>query len=384
MSWRVPLCDLNFDDAEREAVLRVLASKWLSMGPETEAFEREMAEGLGVAHAVAVTNGTAALHLALLAAGIRPGDAVAQPAVNFVAAANMTLAVGAVPVFVDAESPGAPWIDPEALARAFRERPGRIKAVVVMHYGGYACRMVELRGLCEREGAVLIEDACHGIGGQALDAEGRAIPLGTWGLAGCFSFFSNKNMATGEGGMLVCASEDLAHKARALRSHGMTTLTWDRHRGHASGYDVAAHGFNYRIDELRAALGREQWKKLPAANEARRERTRSYLARLQPLNARGWRFVGQDDRVLDQSSAHLLAAVAPDAETRDRAAQVLAEKGIQTSRHYPFLPDFTAFHGSVGPDALPHARAFCECVLTLPLYPGLSEQAIDEMARELL
>lgn len=187
---KISLSDIDFGIEEEQAVLRVLRGKWLSMGQETEDFEREFAGYMGVKHAVAVSSGTAALHLAMLALGIGPGDAVLQPALNFVAAANMTLAVGAVPVFVDICSLAEPTISPESILDALSTDDGvflkskshsnpssiihhppstihnsRIAAVVVMHYGGYPCRMDEIAAICRERGLALIEDACHAVGG---------------------------------------------------------------------------------------------------------------------------------------------------------------------------------------------------------------------------
>ncbi len=164
--WRIPLSDLDYGEEEKEAVLRVLASKWLTMGPEVQAFEREFAEFLGVKHALAVANATAALHLAYLALGLGPGDEVIQPALNFVAAANMTVAVGAAPVFADIVGLDEPTIDPQDIERKITPRT---KAVVVMHYGGYLCRMSEISDLCRRRGLALIEDACHAVGARYLN-----------------------------------------------------------------------------------------------------------------------------------------------------------------------------------------------------------------------
>jgi dTDP-4-amino-4,6-dideoxygalactose transaminase len=156
--WRIPLSDLSFGADEEEAVLRVLRSRWLSMGPEVQAFEQEFASLLNVKHALAVANGTAAIHLAYAAAGLGPGDEVIQPAINFVAAANMTMAVGATPVFADIIGLREPTIDPAEIERLITPRS---KAVVVMHYGGYVCHMAEINALCRERGLLVIEDACH-------------------------------------------------------------------------------------------------------------------------------------------------------------------------------------------------------------------------------
>jgi dTDP-4-amino-4,6-dideoxygalactose transaminase len=391
MNWEVPLSDLDFGPEEEAAVLRVLRSGWLSQGPETEAFEQEFARYLGVRHAIAVANGTAALHLALLGLGIGPGDAVIQPGVNFVSAANLTVAVGAEPVFADICGLDEPTISPESVAQAIREcrTAGEVqpRALIVMHYGGYPCRMRELKALCREHGRLLIEDACHGVGASVqMGAEGM-VRLGALGDAGCFSFFANKNLVTGEGGMVTTDSDELAEKIRLLQSHGMTTLTWQRHQGHAASYDVVRHGLNYRFDELRAALGRVQLGKLDQNNSRRRKLTRLYHRQLAPLKNNDWTIAFQAFAQTDltvRSSAHLLTVVAPDTEKRWKCASALKEKRIQSSLHYPFIPEFSAFSELGSNMELGVSRLFSKRTITLPLYPAMSKNQVTAVTRTLI
>ena len=215
-SWNIPLSDLDYGQEEMDAVARVLRSKWLSMGPEVESFEAEFAALQSASYALAVSSATAGLHLSFLAAEIGPGDEVIQPALNFVATANMTVACGATPIFADIISLAEPTIDPANVAGLITPRT---KAVVVMHYGGNLCRMAELLTLCRKRNLFLIEDACHAVGARYHDALGQP-PHGTMagsiGDVGTFSFFANKNMVTGEGGMIVTNREDLAAKVDCL------------------------------------------------------------------------------------------------------------------------------------------------------------------------
>lgn len=364
MSDPIPLSDLDYGDEEEEAVLRVLRSKWLSTGPEVQHFEREIAALVGVRHAVAVANGTAALHLALLALGIGPGDEVIQPAVNFVAAANVTRSVGAKPVFADIVGPEEPVLDP---AEVERLATPRTRAVVVMHYGGYATRLVEIAAICRVRGWALVEDACHALGSRAAGdpaAPGRM--AGSLGDVSCFSFFSNKNLAIGEGGMVATDRDDLLAAVTRLRSHGMTSLSWDRHRGHASSYDVVANGYNYRMDDLRAALGRAQLRKLLRNNERRRALAGAYRARLRRLPGVSIPFT---DAAVEDSACHLMAVLAPDAEVRHTVADALRQRRIQTSLHYPCVTGFSAFAGSAGDP--PRSADYASRTLTLPLFPTL-------------
>ena len=372
--WRIPLSALDYGGEEADAVQRVIASKWLSMGPEVQAFEQEFTAMQEAKHALAVSSATAGLHLSLLALGVGPGDEVIQPALNFVAAANMTVAVGAAPVFADICSLDEPTIDPGEVDRLISPRT---KAVVVMHYGGSLCRMGELTELCAARGIAIVEDACHAVGVAYHDARNRwpnGIMAGSIGDLSAFSFFSNKNIAAGEGGMVVTNRADLAECVRLLRSHGMTTLTWDRHKGHADSYDVVNPGYNYRLDELHAALGRAQLKKLNRNNQRRRERLALYREALRLLG--GWTMPFAD--TIDSSSGHLMVIVAPDPDVRERAVHALREAGIQSSMHYPCIADFTGFAGG-SDEELEVTRQFTRRAITLPLYPTLNPDRINHI-----
>lgn len=372
--WRIPLSDLDYGPEEEEAVRAVLRGKWLSMGPQVQAFEREFAQHVGVEHAFAVANATAALHLAYLALGLGPGDEVIQPAVNFVAAANMTVAAGARPVFADIAGLDLPILGP---ADVERQITPRTKAVVVMYYGGYFGRTAEILDLCRRRGLALVEDACHAVGARCRELGGRM--AGGIGEAACFSFFSNKNLATGEGGMVVTNRADVAERVRLLRSHGMTSLTWDRHRGHASSYDVRAQGYNYRLDEIHAALGRVQLRKLAANNERRGRLVREYRRLLADLP--GWTVPFAHDS--GDSAYHLMVAVAPDQAARARAAAALREAKIQSSLHYPSVPSFTAF-SAAGTDGPSLSAEFGRRALTLPLYPTMTLDQVGTVCTTLV
>src|SRR5262245_36660725 len=259
--WRVPLADVAVDAELAEAALETVRSGWWSMGPRVEEFERAFAEFCRARHAVAVSSGTAALHLALLAAGCGPGDEVIVPSLTFVAVANVIVHTGADPVFCDIVGPDELNLDPEDIESAVTPRT---KAVVPLHYGGFPCAMDALGELAARHELAVVEDAAHAPG-----ATWRGRACGTLGLAGCFSFFANKNLPVGEGGMVVTDDDEVAGRLRLLRSHGMTTVTWDRHRGHASSYDVVTAGFNYRLDEMRAAVGLVQLRRLTQENASR-------------------------------------------------------------------------------------------------------------------
>ena len=360
MEWRVPLADVRLGPEEESAVLDVLRSGWLTMGGVTQAFEQEFAAFVGAKHAFAVTNATAALHLACMAVGLGEGDEVIVPSLTFVATANAVRYTGANVVFADIESEDWLCICPRSIEEKINERT---RAIVVMHYAGFACDMPEILRVAKKYHLAVIEDAAHAVG-ACLDGK----PLGTWGDVGCYSFFGNKNMTTAEGGVLVTDDDRLADKVRILRSHGMTTLTWDRHQGHASTYDVVDLGYNYRIDEIRAALGREQLKKLPAGNVRREvlvERYREELA--ERLPALGLPF--SEKRGL--SSQHIFPVLLPEGVDRQSFREALKADGIQTSFHYPPVHHFRIYRQEG--EALWMTETAARRQVTLPLFPGMTD-----------
>jgi dTDP-4-amino-4,6-dideoxygalactose transaminase len=368
MNWRVPLSDIDFGAEEEQAVQRVVRGRWLSMGEETQHFEAEFASFIGCKHAIAVTNATAALHLACLAVGLKPTDEVILPSLTFVATANAVRYVGAIPVFADIE--GLDWltISPAAIERCVTENT---RAILVMHYAGYACDMPAIMEIARRHGLAVIEDSAHAVG-SAL--EGRR--LGTWGKIGCFSFFSNKNMTTGEGGMLATDDDALAERLRILRSHGMTSLSWDRHQGHAWSYDVVDLGYNYRIDEMRSALGRVQLRKLKTNNERRAALTGSYrelLAELAPEVQLP--FAAQRGT----SCYHILPILLPENSDRIQFMEGMKARGVQTSIHYPPVHLFRSYRAGVEATtpALSITEAAASSEVTLPLYPGMLDTDVE-------
>jgi dTDP-4-amino-4,6-dideoxygalactose transaminase len=374
--WRIPLSVLDYGAEEADAAQRVIASKWLSMGPEVLAFEREFAAMNAAQHAFAVSSATAALHLAIHAIGVGPGDEVIQPAINFVASANMTIAAGATPVFADICSPAEPTLDPREVERLITPRT---KAIIPMHYGGNLCRMHELLELCKARGIALIEDSCHAVGAAYEDAKRRpphGLMAGSIGDLGTFSFYANKNLACGEGGMVVTNRADLAENIQMLRSHGMTRSSWERHQGRAGSYDIALPGFNYRLDELHAAIGRAQLAKLMGGNAKRRQLLARYRQGLHGHD--GWSMVFAD--AIEFSSGHLMVAVAPDANTRARAVHALREARIQSSMHYPSIVEFSGFRGRFG-EVLKLSHEFAHRAITLPMHPGLDAEHVDEIVQ---
>jgi dTDP-4-amino-4,6-dideoxygalactose transaminase len=364
MNWRVPLSDIDFDEAESLAVQNVLKSRWLTMGKVTQEFETSFAAHVETGHAIAVTNATAALHLSCLALGLGPGDEVIVPSLTFVATANAVRYVGATPIFADIVSPDNLNISPDAVRASITPRT---RAIIVVHYAGYPCDMDAILSIAKQNGLFVIEDAAHAIGSKLT---GRS--LGTWGDIGCFSFFSNKNMTTGEGGMMITDNDELAQKLNRLRSHGMTSLTWDRHKGHAYSYDVVDLGYNYRIDEIRAAIGLVQLSKVERNNERRRTLTQVYRDALQELTP-------QVDVPFQNhpgtTSAHIMPILLPKNTKRPEFIDGMKASGIQTSIHYPPIHTFTSYKDGVAWN-LPVTEDVAGREITLPLYPAMSDDDV--------
>lgn len=361
MTWRVPLFDLDYGEAEAQAALAVLASGWLTMGAATQTFEAEFAERCGVRHAIAVANATAALHLACCALDIGPGDEVIVPSLTFVATANAVLYTGATIRFADIIGSHDLTIAPASIEAQITPQT---KAIIVMHYAGYPCQMRAIADIGSRHGLAIIEDAAHAPGASLHNRS-----LGTWGDIGCFSFFSNKNLSTGEGGMLITDRDDVATTIRTMRSHGMTSVTLDRHKGHAFSYDVVALGYNYRIDEIHAALGSVQLRKLAANNAKRRALTARYRETL--ANVVNIPFATAEG----DAACHILPVLLPPHVVRAAFMTQMRQQGIQTSIHYPPVHQFSYYRRRYPDVNLPHTEAVGQREVTLPLYPTMTQEA---------
>ena len=374
--WKARLSELEFDEKECEAVLDAIASEWITAGPRTRTFEERFAAMAGTAEAVAVSNGTAALFLALKAAGVGPGDEVLCPALTFVATAAAAIHCGATPVFVDIRSFEDPTMDPVDAARKITSRT---KAILPVHYAGIPADMKALTALARTYGLALVEDVAHAPGARY---DGRA--CGSFGDAGCFSLFGNKNITTGEGGMITTNDPKLAERLRLLRSHGMTVNSWDRDRGRPAHYDVVEIAHNFRFDDIRASIGLAQLAKLEGFNRRRAALAECYRQRFAALDmdiVLPFADLGRER----EPSHHIYPVVFADAEERDNVEAGLREDGIQTSIHYQPIHRFSAFRERAAGVSLPVTEAFASHELTLPLYPSLKveqiETIVDAVAR---
>jgi len=377
MNWKVPLFDLDIGKEEIEAISRVIDSKWISMGQVTREFEREFAQRHGAKHGIAVCNCTAALHLALKALGIGKGDEVICPSLTFVATANSILYTGATPVFADIVDKDNLNVSPYDIESKINEKT---KVILVVHYAGFPCDMDRIMEIARKYNLFVIEDAAHAPGAEyySKKRKGKREKVGTIGDIGCFSFFSNKNMTTGEGGMVVTNNDEFADKIRIMRSHGMTSLTWDRYKGLSYNYDVIELGFNYRMDEMRAALGLVQLKKLDKNNERRKKLWKLYKEKLNDIEEVNIPFL----KFSGISSYHIFPILLSQKINREDFIQYLRTKGIQTSIHYPPIHLFSYYKKLLrSNDNLPLTEYVGRKEVTLPLFPAMREDDVDYIVK---
>ncbi|MGW3185973.1 DegT/DnrJ/EryC1/StrS family aminotransferase [Kitasatospora sp. NPDC001119] len=365
LPWNRPL--IGEDDIAN--VVATLRSGWLTHGPNASAFEQAVREDLGVEDAFAVSSCTAALHLALLAAGIGPGDEVITPSLTFCAAPNAMLQVGARPVFVDVE-PATLNTNPEAVHAAITPRT---KAIVAMHYGGHPCDLRALRHLANEHGLLLVEDAAH-----ALLACRDGLRAGSVGDLAVFSFYANKVLTSGEGGMLV-GRADLVAKARLLGRHGIDSSAWKRHgKGNTADYDVTVPGLKYVMSDLNAALGLSQYRKLAAFTARRAEIAASYTAALADLP-------GLTTPAVLPGVQHgwflYPILVDPAAAPLDRtclAERLQTEHRIATSIHFRPVHTLHAYRNT-SHHLLPVTERAAARQLSLPCYPAMTDHDVDRV-----
>jgi dTDP-4-amino-4,6-dideoxygalactose transaminase len=366
MRWKYPLSDIDLGREEEREVLKVLRSKWLSTGPVTERFEKAYSHYLGGGFAVAVSNGTAALHLALACMDLKQGDEVILPSLTFVATANAVLYVGGKPIFADIVSTDDLNISPEEIEKKVSKRT---KVILVMHYGGYPCDMESILAIAKKHRLQVVEDAAHAPG-----SEYHGEKCGTLGTMGCFSFFSNKNLVTGEGGMVFTRNQAFAERVRTMRSHGMKALSWDKYRGHLSSYDIGDLGYNYRTTEIQSALGLVQLRKLNRNNQKRRRLVEAYRRELQGTEGVSIPF----PKYGTGPSYHLFSVLISPSIPRDKVMDGLRGHGIQTSIHYPPIHLFSLYRRQFGykKGMLPKAEEVSRRQVTLPLHPGMEREDV--------
>lgn len=363
----IPYFRPSVGEAEVSAVSETLVSGWLTTGAKTREFETAFASAVGARHAVAVNSCTAALHLALAVHDIGPGDEVIVPTMTFAATAEVVTYLGAKLVLVDID-PQTMCIDTAALAAAITPMT---KAVMPVHYGGQAADMNTVLELAKAHNIIVIEDAAH-----AFPSSYRGTPVGSLGDMTCFSFYANKTITTGEGGMLVTDDEDLASRARQLSLHGLDRTAWNRWETRASwDYDIVEPGFKYNMTDVAAAMGIVQLARAVEFAETRRSLALAYLEEFAGSPIEPIRVEHPED-----SAWHLFAVQLPNRSARDSAVEALRSNNIGSSVHYRPLHLHSYYRGSFQADAFPVATAAFDRLLSLPLFPGLGAGDIPRIA----
>lgn len=371
MSYQIPLFQLNFGEEEVQAVTETIRSKWISTGPKCEELEKMFAEILGVKYALSVTNCTDALHLACILCGLGKDDEVLCPSLTFAASVNCIRYVGATPVFCDIIGPEDMNINPAEIEKKITPKT---KAMVVVHMAGFPAKMDEIMAIAKKHNLKVIEDACHG---PLSEYKGKK--LGTIGDVASFSFFSNKNISTGEGGMIVTNNEDFAKRARLLRSHGMTTMSYQRATGHATEYDIMDLGYNYRMDDMRASIAIAQLRKLRPDLEKRIQVRKRYVDGLKKVKNVVVPFADNTEFVSNYVMPIVLLNSTK--EHRNEVREQLHAAGIQTSVHYPPIHKFSIYKDFT--TSLPQTEYVTDNEITLPMFAALTNEQIDYIVETL-
>jgi UDP-4-amino-4,6-dideoxy-N-acetyl-beta-L-altrosamine transaminase len=363
------------NEEDKKAVLEALSSRWLTGGPRAKEFEKLIANYLGIKHAVAVNSCTAALHLAMRALNIGPEDEVIVPVFTFAATANAPLFVGAKPVFTDIDEKTFN-ISPEDIQNKVTKKT---KAIIVVHYGGQPCDMKEIMQIANHHNLHVVEDCAHSLGAEYMGQN-----TGSIGTIGCFSFYPTKIITTLEGGMATTNDEEIAKKIEVLREHGMTRGAFDREKTVTWYYDVVNLGYNYRLNEVQAALGISQLKKINEINKKRIEVAHYYTQKLKEIDG-----IIPPYEANDRTHVYHLYVIRVVKENRginrDGLYKKLSKKGIGLSVHYTPLHLLTFYKKTLGYKTgdFPIAEQVSKEVLSLPIYPTITKAQIDYVVKEI-
>ncbi|AEE20751.1 dTDP-4-amino-4,6-dideoxygalactose transaminase [Dokdonia sp. Hel_I_63] len=368
MDYKIPLFQLNFGEEEIQAVTDTIRSKWISTGPKCQELEEQFIEMFDVKHAISVSNCTDGLHLAMIVNNIKQGDEVICPSLTFAASVNCIRYVGATPVFCDIGGLDNMNITPAEIEKRITSKT---KAIVVVHMAGFPADMDGIMALSRKHNLKVIEDTCH-----APLSQYKGKTLGTIGSMGTYSFFSNKNISTGEGGMIITNDDEIAARCRLLRSHGMTTMSYQRAKGHATSYDIVELGHNFRLDDIRASIGVVQMKKLKADLDRRQNVRKYYIDALQSIDQVIVPFCDNTEYV----SNYIMPIVLKDSTeaNRDALRAHLHAQGIQTSNHYPPIHKFSIYKEYT--TKLPVTEYVCANEITLPMYAALTKEDVEFIA----
>ena len=359
-----------------DSIQEVLESGWLTMGPKTIKFEEAFADYTGCKYGVANNSCTSALYLALDGLGIKTGSSVVVPVNTFVATANVVRWLGGDVLFCDVGEDGE--LDPAKLATIFEEN-NEINCVIPVHLYGFPCNMKEIVPLVKKNGARMIEDCAQSVGAMVGDKK-----VGSFGDAGCFSFYATKNITTGEGGMLVTSSEELKDRARLMRNHGQSKTPKEKFAFWQ--YDVTDLGFNFRMSEIEAAIGLKQMEKLDLIIESRRKIAKKYKEELEKID--GLKMLHDPESEGDRHGVYHLLEVKVEKQyplKRDELYDFLKKKGITTGVHYPPLHLFSYYQKTTKYQRgdFPQAEELYSKILSLPMFPWMTEEEFGQIISSL-
>lgn len=362
----IPYGKQTIEEDDFAAVAEVLSSDWLTTGPKVAEFETAVAGFCGTAYGVAISNGTSALHAAMAALGIGPGDEVIVPAITFVASTNCVVYQGGTPVFADVD-PDTLLVNPDSVAEKISPRT---KAIVAVDYAGQPCDYDALHALSQRHGIPLVADACH-----ALGASYKGRMAGSLADLSTFSFHPVKPLTTGEGGMILTSSAELADRMRVFRNHGITTDFRQRESTGHWGYEMVSLGYNYRLPDLACVLGISQLRKLPEWILRRNEIAEKYDCAFREFDG-----VDPLSRKADRSHGFHLY-VTRLSFNRDNAFRSLRKRGIGVNVHYMpvYLHPFYREHFGTGPGLCPAAESVWPSIISLPIFPRMTDGQVEEV-----
>ncbi len=368
LPYSVPL----IDDDDINEVVETLKSGWVAKGPRTIEFEKRFAEYTGAKYAIAMNSATAALHIALIAGGVKPGDEVITTSITFAATANTIIHVGATPVFVDVD-PNTFCIDANKIEEKITDKT---TAIVPVHYTGHACDMDKIRAIAEKHNLFVSEDAAH-----AIDTYYKGDLIGKKGDCASFSFYATKNICTGEGGMLTTNREDIAEKARVMSTHGMSKAAWNRYgKGGAWRYDIEYPGHKYNMFDIQGALAKTQMNKLSFMQDRRKEIVKEYEEAFSKLD--GLKLPPEADYTTH--SWHLyVVRLELDKLTidRDKFIELMGEANIGTSVHFIPVHLMSYYRENYGykEGDLPVAENYFDTIVSLPLYPKMTNEDVQDV-----
>lgn len=370
-NWKVPFFDVSFDSKEQRAANTVIKSGWLSAGPFTDKFEENFKKKINYKYySLAVSSATSALKLALRCINIKKGDEVILPSLTFVSCANVILQLGGKPVFADIISPENWTICANDISKKITKKT---KVIMLVHYAGFSCEIDKIKKKLKNKKIKIIEDCSHAI----FNKYDKNNYLGSFGDYACFSFYSNKNITTGEGGMLLVKEKKKFEYAKKMRTHGISNNAYSRLIKKKFSYDVIGDGYNFRFDEIRSAIGLEQLKKIDKLNSKRLKLYNTYIREIEKRKLN----IFIPFKKEKTSSIHIFPILIPRYILRSSVVNYLTKKKIQTSLHYPPIHKFSFLNQKKL--RLKQFDSISKSMLSLPFYPSMKKNQLTYVVKEL-